>query len=299
MELAPIVLFVYNRPWHTRQTVEALRKNILAAGSELFVFSDAPKNEAAAASVSEVRKYIRAISGFKKVTVMERPENWGLAKSIVEGVTSIVNEHGRVIVLEDDLVTSPYFLDYMNDALEVYKDEKKVMHVSGYFFPTQAELPETFFYRQAFSWGWGTWSRAWREFEPDAQQLKQRMIKKPSGVYGFNLDGSFNFFSAVLDNAEGRIRTWAVKWYASVFLSDGLCLHPKSSLVINIGHDKSGEHCEDTDLYNTGSLPAERIVVTRQAVTESPVAFSEAKIFLRQIKPSLFKRIMGRLRRLI
>ncbi|MEN6292732.1 MAG: hypothetical protein ABFD07_12055, partial [Methanobacterium sp.] len=112
--LAPIVLFVYNRLWHTRQTVEALQKNELVADSELFIFSDAPKNESAIDNVTDVREYCNTITGFKKITIIERDNNWGLANSIIDGVTKIVNEDGRVIVLEDDLVTSPFFLMYMN-----------------------------------------------------------------------------------------------------------------------------------------------------------------------------------------
>jgi GT2 family glycosyltransferase len=114
---APIALFVYNRPWHTRQTVEALKKNELASESELFIYSDAPKNGKAKEKVKEVREYIKTIDGFKKVTIIERENNWGLADSIIDGVTKIVNEYGKIIVLEDDLVTSPYFLKFMNEAL--------------------------------------------------------------------------------------------------------------------------------------------------------------------------------------
>ena len=126
MVLSPIVLFVHNRPWHTKQTVEALQQNELAEDSELFIYSDAAKSSKANAAVQEVRDYIYSVSGFKKITIIERKYNWGLADSIIDGVTSIVNKYGRIIVLEDDLVTSPYFLKFMNDALSFYKNEKRV-----------------------------------------------------------------------------------------------------------------------------------------------------------------------------
>ena len=146
--LAPIVLFVYNRPWHTAQTVEALQKNTLADKSELFIYSDAAKNSEVALYVKKVREYIRNISGFRKVTIMEREKNWGLANSIIDGVTTIVNKYGKIIVLEDDLVTSPYFLRFMNEALEMYENEESVASIHGYIYPIEG-LPETFFIRGA------------------------------------------------------------------------------------------------------------------------------------------------------
>ena len=136
-QLSPIVLFVYNRPWHTQQTVEALQKNELAKESELFIYSDAAKSKEAEKSVNEVRKYIQTIIGFKKVIIIKREKNWGLADSIIDGVTKIVNEYGKIIVLEDDLVTSPYFLKFMNEALVFYKDKEKVWHISGWNYPIE------------------------------------------------------------------------------------------------------------------------------------------------------------------
>jgi len=163
--LAPIVLFVYNRPWHMRQTIEALQKNELAEVSELFIFSDGPKSEADKEKVLEVREYIKTIPGFKSVTLIKRERNIGLAQSIITGVTDVINRYGRIIVLEDDMVTSPYFLKFMNEALEFYKDAEKVVCVHGYIYPIEAKLPETFFLRGADCWGWATWKRGWDLFD--------------------------------------------------------------------------------------------------------------------------------------
>jgi hypothetical protein len=164
---APIILFVYNRPWHTKQTVEALQKNELAKDSELFIYSDAPRDASAEQAVQEVREYIRNIDGFKNITIVERDENWGLAKSIIDGVTKIVNEYGKVIVLEDDHVTSKYFLNYMNDALEFYKDTKEVWHISGWNYPLGGifSSKKTFLWRVMNCWGWATWADRWQHFE--------------------------------------------------------------------------------------------------------------------------------------
>ena len=164
-ELSPIALFVYNRPEHTRQTITALQKNRLAKTSDLIVFSDGAKNSKDQEGVDEVRSFVQNIYGFRSVTVNLSERNKGLAKSIIDGVTDVANRYGRVIVLEDDLIVSSSFLDYMNGALEYYSENDQVMHVSGYWYPIESEsLPETFFLRVPSSWGWATWARAWRYF---------------------------------------------------------------------------------------------------------------------------------------
>lgn len=164
---APIALFVYNRLNHTQRTITALQQNSLAQESELYIFSDGPKDEAGVEKVETIRKYLKTISGFKSVHIKERPENWGLAKSIIEGATEIVGQFGKIIVLEDDIVTSPHFLKYLNEALDLYQNEEKVISVHGYIYPVKQVLPETFFLRGADCWGWATWQRGWRLFQPD------------------------------------------------------------------------------------------------------------------------------------
>ena len=242
IELAPIVLFVYNRLDHTKQTIEALQKNELAKESELFIYSDAVKDENAVQSVDEVRKYIKTVDGFKKVTIIEREKNWGLANSIIDGVTKIVNEYGKIIVLEDDLVTSPYFLKFMNEALEFYKDEKKVWHISGWNYPIEIDGEEdVFFWRVMNCWGWATWSDRWQYFEKDVSKTIKKFSFKE--VYQFNLDGYENFWAQVKDNRKGIIDTWAIFWYVTIFKNNGLCLNPLVSFVRNIGRDGSGTHC--------------------------------------------------------
>ncbi len=201
MTLAPIVLFVYNRPAHTRRTVEALQKNDLATDSDLIIYSDAPKTPEAADAVREVRDYIRSITGFRSVRIVERERNWGLANSIIDGVTSVVNEHGRIVVLEDDLITSPYFLSFMNTALETYKYDETVMHISGYMFPIDsADLPESFFLRTASCWGWATWDRAWKCFEKCPKKLLNEFSKQT--IYRFNLDGAYDFWARLKKMSE-------------------------------------------------------------------------------------------------
>lgn len=270
MLLAPITLFVYKRPWHTKKTVEALSNNALAENSELYIFSDGPKNDLDRKSVDKVRAYLKTIKGFKKVEITERSRNMGLADSIVGGITETVNKFGKVIVLEDDIVTSKGFLKYMNNALDLYKNEKRVMHVSGYMFPVKEKLPDTFFYNTASCWGWGTWKRAWDKFNPDSTFLVTQIdsLKLKSR---FNVENSYNFYNQLKQNAQGKLKTWAVKWYASIFLNNGYVLHPYPSLTNNIGHDGSGSNCGYSDTYTWKRL-AQNIKVEQIPIIESAKA---------------------------
>jgi len=250
-KLAPIVLFVYNRPWHTIQTVEALQKNELAAESELFVYCDEAKNKEARKSVDEVREYIDKVDGFKKITVLKREKNWGLANSIIDGVTKVVNEYGKIIVLEDDLVTSPYFLKFMNEALDKYRDEQSVFSITGYSFSSDIEeIDETYFLKLTSSWSWATWKDKWNVFSYNDEVFKDCLEHKAK----FNYDESYNYTDMVNDQLKGKINSWAIYWYASVFLQKGLTLYPSKALVENIGFDGSGTHCgkakEVNKLYN-------------------------------------------------
>jgi len=289
MTPAPIVLFVYNRPVHTRQTVEALLKNELAKESDLIIFSDAAKNNEAVGAVCEVREFIKTISGFRSVKIVERDRNWGLANSIIDGVTSVVNEQGRIIVLEDDLVTSPYFLKFMNDALNAYKDEEKVMHISGYMFPVSTTgLPETFFLRPTTCWGWATWDRAWQHFSKEPKKLLNEFSEQT--IYRFNLDGSYNYWEHIQLNERGLINTWAVFWYASVFQQDGLCLHPNISMVNNIGHDDSGIHSGQTDTFAV-ELASEPITFFECKLVEDPLALNGTKAYFSPTKSTFFSRV--------
>ncbi len=247
-DLAPIVLFVYNRPWHTQQTLEALFLNDLADESQLIIYADGAKGNASdeeIEKINEVRSIIRMKSWCKSVEIIESPINKGLANSIIEGVTKIVNHYGKIIVLEDDIVTSESFLIYMNNCLNMYLTDDAVMHVSGYMYPTRynKRLPNTFFLRSISCWGWGTWSRAWEKFEKNPKQQIE-LLNKRNLWHAFNVAGSNDSFQKQLEqNETHEINTWAIFWYTTVFLNKGLALFPKTSFVQNIGHDGSGIHC--------------------------------------------------------
>jgi len=241
MPLAPIVLFAYNRPEHTRWTLEALQKNELADESDLYFFSDGAKNETAKQQIVQVRNYIRSVTGFRKVEIIERSENWGLARSIISGVTEIVNKYGKIIVLEDDLVASPFFLKYMNEALDLYEREDNVISIHGYIYPVKEKLPETFFLRGADCWGWATWKRGWEIFEPDGNKLLME-LKDKKLTKEFDFDGSYPYVKMLEDQIADKNNSWAIRWYASAFLANKLTLYPGESLVHNSGFDGSGTH---------------------------------------------------------
>jgi hypothetical protein len=261
---------------------------VLADGSRLFVFSDGPKTDADKPKVDEVRKLLEDIEGFRSVKVIESDKNKGLANSIIAGVTQLVNEYGKVIVFEDDLLSSPYTLQYFNEALTKYADEPKVMHIGAYMFDlADKTLPETFFYRIATSWGWATWSRAWADFEPDVDKLINQFDKDK--INRFSIDGTMNFWKQVQEFKAGKNNSWAIRWYASIFLKGGLVLNPSHSLVHNIGHDGSGVHSniENTYKVNIAQKPVKKFPAH---IRENEKAHIAIRNFLGNRKGSLLKR---------
>jgi hypothetical protein len=286
---APIALFVYNRPEHTARTIKFLQQNELASESRLFVFSDGFKSEADEKNVLEVRELLRNIDGFKSVEIVERKENMGLAKSIIIGVSKLIKDYKQVIVFEDDLITSPYTLTYFNEALSRYRDESKVMHIGAYMYNLKdADLPETFFYRAATSWGWATWERAWEHFEPNIDTLMAKFDK--SAKSAFSIEHTMNFWKQMEDFKSGRNNSWAIRWYASIFLKGGLTLNPSQSLVNNIGHDGSGIHSGINDIYNVIINP-KPITQFPDTIAESPAAYAAIKGFLKNRKGTLWDRL--------
>ena len=287
---APIALFVYNRPEHTRRTIKFLQQNLLANESRLYIFSDAAKDSSQQLLVDEVRAIIRLVDGFKSVEIIERKTNFGLADSIINGVSTLVSEYGKVIVFEDDLISSAYTLQYFNDALQRYQNEEKVMHIGAYMYPLKGEnLPETFFYRAATSWGWATWERAWKDFEPDVNKIIARFDRKKKNE--FSIEGTMNFWKQIIEFKLGRNNSWAIRWYASIFLKGGLTLNPSKSLINNIGHDGSGIHSGLNDIYHVIINPV-LLTTFPEKIEENKEAYLAIKDFLKTRKGSLWQRIL-------
>lgn len=287
---APIALFVYNRPEHTRRTIRFLRQNLLAEESRLFIFSDASKDESNQILVEEVREIIRSVDGFKEVEIIERKSNLGLADSIIDGVSRLVTEYGKVIVFEDDLISSTYTLQYFNDALKRFQNEEKVMHIGAYMYALKDEnLPETFFYRAATSWGWATWDRAWKNFEPDIDKLISQFDRGKKNQ--FSIDGTMNFWKQIEEFKKRKNNSWAIRWYASIFLKGGLTLNPSQSLINNIGHDGTGIHSGLNDIYNVIINP-HPIRSFPDKIEENQQAYLAIMKFLKNRKGTLWQRIL-------
>jgi len=294
MVFAPIVLFVYNRPWHTQKAIEALQKNDLARESELFIYSDQGKNKDTQKGVDKVRGYIENIDGFKKVTIIKRDKNWGLADSIIDGVTSIVNKYGKIIVLEDDLVTSSYFLKFMNDSLSLYKNEPKVISIHGYIYPIN-NLPDAFFIKGADCWGWATWKDKWDIFEPNGQkllnQLESRGLTKEA-----NFNNSYGFTKMLKQQIKGQNSSWAIRWYMSAFLKDMLTLYPGKSYVQNIGHDNSGTHSDSTDQFK---VRLSENTNNRVNIVEDLNSKSKIEVFFNSLKLAPLQRFKAFIKRVL
>lgn len=287
--LAPIALFVYNRPQHTERTVKFLKQNELAADSRLFIFSDGAKSETDADKVAEVREYIKKIDGFKSIEIVESKTNLGLANSVIAGVTRLNAAYGKVIVFEDDLISSPYTLTYFNEALNRYRNEEKVMHIGAYMYVlADKTLPDSFFYRAATSWGWATWDRAWQHFEPNIDILLKQFNHQKKQA--FSIEGTMNFWKQMQDFKRGKNNSWAIRWYASIFLKDGLTLNPSQSLVNNIGHDGTGVHSGLNDIYNVIINP-QPIKQFPSLLEENKAAYTAIKTFLANRKGSMLNRI--------
>ena len=254
--LAPIVIFVFNRLEHTKKTLEALKNNTLAKESDLVIYSDAAKKTEDKKKVNQVRKYLKNLSGFKRIQIINRKNNYGLAKSIKHGIKEIINKYGKIIVLEDDIETGKYFLTYMNQCLKIFYKNKEIWHINGWNYPKNQNNNDSdiIFDSIMNCWGWATWRDRWRGINFNSKKL----IKKfdLNMIYKINLENHENFYSQLLANHYKLIDTWAIFWMISIFINNGICVRPKYSLTKNIGLDNSGIHCSKAliNYYNNQNI---------------------------------------------
>ncbi|ALF46854.1 glycosyltransferase [Campylobacter concisus] len=292
---APIVLFVYNRPNHTKKVLEALLANELAHQSEIFIYSDAPKSQNDEINVVEVRKYIKKISGFKNITIIEREKNFGLANSIIDGVGKVINEYGKTIVLEDDIITSPNFLQFMNNALDFYSDNKSIMSISGYMYP--CEIPYSYkkdilLFNRFSSWGWGMWSNRWNLINFDITE-NDKIFHDKNLQKQFNVGGE-DLYNMLLLQLQGKINSWAIRTALASALHNKVTVYPIKSLVKNIGFDNSGVHCGETHVYD--------IVLDSMFLPEvSNVSIDDniVKIIRKKFSPTKLQKIKSFIRKII
>jgi hypothetical protein len=291
MPLAPIALFVFRRPDHTRRTIESLLANPEAAESPVIVFADGPRSEGDVEAVERTRAVVRS-AGLANLRMVERDQNMGLAQSVIAGVTEVCGAEGSAIVLEDDLVLAPTFLRFMNEALERYRDDPRVFGISGYMFPVEPPPGrDSFLLPFIGSWGWATWMRAWATLAP-AEESHVIIGASRASRWRFDLEGSYPYwamFEALLAN---KVDSWAIRWYATVFRRNGLMLYPARSLVTNIGFDGTGVHC------GVGTSRAGAAIAADFIVRSFPAATAVDAEAFRRVK-RLFRRDTGALPRLV
>lgn len=265
---APVALFAYRRPLHLDRALHALMANVLSRSTDLFIFLDGPKNKADEENIRLVKHVAEAATGFSSVKIVSRTVNDGLSRSITEGVSEVLKEYDRVIVLEDDLIVSPDFLRYMNDALDLYMNDEVVASIHGYNYPLGCTDQQTFFLRGADCWGWATWKRAWYNFNPDGKFLLRR-LRSTRQLHAFDLDGAYPFSRMLYQQIQGKNDSWAIRWHASAFLLGMLTLYPSKSLVQNIGHDNSGTHSLVDSAFDV-EVSLGPLTLNRIPIQESP-----------------------------
>ena len=276
--LSPVALFAYRRPMHLKRTLEALRGNPEASQTELFVFCDGAKDTRDSEGVDAVRRMLQGDLGFAATHVVARDSNHGLARNITEGVAEVLGIRETVIVLEDDITVSPFFLRFMNDALGYYRDSPRVGSISGYCYPLTDPVPETYFIRGSDCWSWATWRDRWKVYNPDGAALL-RELKARNLVHAFDFDGAMPFVEMLKGQIAGQNDSWAVRWHASCFLRDMLILYPARALAHNIGQDGSGTHSREEDdalgvrlsptPVTVGGIVVEEDPLVRQAICRS------------------------------
>lgn len=247
--LSPICLFTYNRPEETRLTVEALQNNYLATQSNLYIFSDGPKNESAKEKVNEVRVFINSVVGFKSVKIFESQTNNGLANSIINGVTEIIGKYGKVIVLEDDLISSQNFLNFMNQALEFYDQDKRIQSVNGYSLNLHTQTSEVYFQTRPFPWGWATWSDRWDKEIFEKNKLRTLINSDKHILSKFRKSCGNDISKMLLDSIANKNDSWYVRWTFDHFQKNRFSLFPEYSFISNIGHNADGTHCKGINTY--------------------------------------------------
>ena len=289
MNLSPIIFFACNRPEHTLKVLSALKKNKLSKKSSLIIYIDKPIKKIDMMLYLKVVKIIKNTSGFKNKKIILRKKNFGLAKNFMYGLSDVFKKYDRAIILEDDNLVSPYFLDYMNKALDLYKKEKTVSSIYSYFPKTREKLPDTFFLKGSwtFTWGIGIWRRSWRLFEVDGTKLLKKIDNK-NLKKEFNFNNSYDWYSMLERSINKQNQSWSIKWYASTFLKNTFTLFPQYSLSKNIGMDGTGINTPQTKIWDVEPYK-KKINVNQIKINESTSGYKAAKIFFNSIEPLYIK----------
>lgn len=296
-QAAPVILFTYNRPEHTKRTIEALAANELARETDLYIYSDAAKKSEDEEKVRQIRDYVAGVTGFRSVELRARETNYGLAKNIIEGVTEIVNRYGTVIVLEDDLVTNRYFLQFMNDGLSRYENEQRVTGITGFsHFDDEIGFPEESYFNtlSGTSWSWATWKDRWACFDAVCADWTDMIVDKALRK-AFNYDNTYDFYKIMkMQQTDEKTNSWAIRWYWTNFRKGGLILSPTRSLVSNEGWDGTGVHCGNAKepVFGHGLKTDHRLTQFPAEICErSDVHKAMKRALIRESQPNLLKRV--------
>ena len=296
-ELAPIVLFVYNRPWHTKKTIEALKNNELAGESDLFIFADNTVDDKNKESVDSVRSYVKTIDGFKTVNIVGRETNFGLAKNVISGVTEVIDRYSKVIVLEDDIVCARTYLSYMNKLLSYYQYNKKIYSVTGYTYPIKIPVNykyDVYFSPRASSWGWGTWKDRWETVDWEVKDYVN-FIKNPKRIKSFNAGGD-DLTKMLKEQMNGKIDSWSIIWSYAHFKNNSYCVFPTKSRLKNIGADRSGIHTNKTKKFDVELYEEETELNLKEEVIFDQAIIKNFQKFFSQ---NMSKKIISELNNLL
>jgi GT2 family glycosyltransferase len=302
---APIALFAYCRPRHTQRVLEALSRNSLSDQSELFVYCDGPPagaGESKLRDIKKVREIVTRKRWCRRVEIFNSNLNLGLAKSIVEGVTKTVDQYGKAIVLEDDVVPSKGFLGYMNKALDLYENEDRAFQISAFMVPTSRHLQTSGFFRAPASWGWGTWKRAWEKYENEIEVLVEFAGRVDR--HHFNLESTYPYYEQLEKNKRGELNTWCVRFYCSMLMHQGLCLYPRRSFVTNIGFGKEASNTKSAVVDFSAAKRFRPLNIEKIPVVESPDYYRAFLDFYRYqnalwSRPSIPARLKAKLARVL
>ena len=301
IKLAPVVIFAFNRPEHLRKCLDSLRKNKVAINTEFRIFVDGPRNEGDLLKRNLIEKLLEEYKQHLSIKVSFAEENLGLAKSIIAGLNEVFSNSDRAIIVEDDLISSPFFLDFCNSGLNLFEANQSVASIHGFSYKFNNLETTPYFIKGADCWGWATWKNRWELFEENAdiliRELERRHLKRK-----FDLDGAYPYFNMLLRQSRGEVDSWAIRWHASMFLANKLTLYPNQTLINNIGIDGSGTHAGQGKNINS-ILSSTPINITKMEVVESVKARRKLKHFLRnhygiRYKLSPFRIIIGIKRKL-
>jgi hypothetical protein len=290
--LAPIALFVYNRPDHTERTLKFLRQNELAAESRLFIFSDGARTEKDESKVSEVRTLLRTIDGFKSIKIIESLKNKGLAQSVISGANEILQQYQKIIVLEDDLLTSTDFLSFMNEALDRYKEQTAIFSVTGYSYPLaplKNYLYSAYFSHRGSSWSWATWLDRWQTID---WEIKDDFINNKMQQQAFNKTCGPDLSNMLIKQLNGKIDSWAIRFAYNAFIQGKLHVLAAKNKVKNIGHDNTGTHSPKTTKYDMPLVTENRYVFPEVTAPEDSLKRAMIKFHTKNFVIRLIRMII-------